>query len=53
MPKTVTCPFCGKDAHVVNGHWTDPFVECSCQTHLMRLSEVKAHDTNKELQPEE
>ena len=53
MLKTVTCPFCGGEADVVNGHWADPFVECSCQKHLMRLSEVRAHDSNKELQSEE
>lgn len=53
MLKTVTCPFCGNDAKVVNGHWNDPFVECSCQKHLMRLSEVRAHDSNEKLQPED
>ena len=48
MARTVTCPFCGGDATVINDHWIDPMVECSCQQHLMRMSELEVHNGTSE-----
>ena len=48
------CPFCGGTVAILNPHWNDPFVECSCQIHLMRLSELEAHNgTDSQLQSED
>lgn len=37
------CPFCGGDLKLHNEHWIDPMAECACTPHLMRVSEVEAH----------
>ncbi len=45
------CKLCGGDAAVINAHWKDPLVECSCMEHMMRLSELeRVNDSDEEFQ---